>query len=108
MGFISKSIFEDNLSFTVLESRYPDAEQMSDPQRTTGIERTPSSPSYQLAMENQSYSSAFQMFAENSVFLRGFPYPRNAIAVVICPLNVLVIKFHIRELHTRRMLKTAR
>ena len=32
MGFISKGIFEDILSFIVLENRFPDAEQLSDPQ----------------------------------------------------------------------------
>ena len=36
------------------------------------------------------------------LFLRGFPYPRNAIVVVVCPLNSLV-KSHIRELHIRRI-----
>ena len=34
------------------------------------------------------------------LFLRRFPYPSNAIVVVVCPLNSLV-KSHIRELHTR-------
>ena len=34
------------------------------------------------------------------LFLRRFPYPSNAIVVVVCALNSLV-KSHIRELHTR-------
>ena len=58
---------EDILSFIVLENCFPDIEQLSNPQNKAclefWIERT-SSPSYRLAMENQSYSSAFQIFAE--------------------------------------------
>ena len=64
MGFISnsvsKSIFEDILSL-VLQNRFADIEQLSDPQNEGFVW----SPSYRLAMENRSYSSAFQIFAEN-------------------------------------------
>ena len=69
MGFISKGIFEDILSL-VLQNRFADIEPMSDPQNEAlyeiWIQRT-SSLSYRrrLAMENQSYSSAFQIFADN-------------------------------------------
>ena len=47
-------------------------------------------------------SIIFQCFPDHcrELFLRRFPYPSNAIVVVVCPLNSLV-KSHIRELHTR-------
>ena len=38
--------------------------------------------------------------------MRGFAYPRNAIILVICPLNSLV-DYHIRELHSRAITATS-
>ena len=70
MGFISKSIFEDILSL-VLQNRFADIEPLSDPQNEAlfGIlnpEDVFAILYYRLArMENRSYSSAFQIFAEN-------------------------------------------
>ena len=65
MGFISKSIFEDILSL-VLQNRFADVEPLSDPQNEALFE-IPNPESYRrrVAMENRSYSSAFQIFAEN-------------------------------------------
>ena len=71
MGFISKSIFKDILSL-VLQNCFADIEQLSDPQIEAlfGISESRGclrhlTASYQLAMENPSYSSAFQIFADN-------------------------------------------
>ena len=67
MGFISNSIFEGILSL-VLEYCFPDIEQQSDPQNEAlfGIlNREDVFATYRLAIENRSYSSAFQIFAEN-------------------------------------------
>ena len=61
MGFISKSIFEDILSL-VLQNRFADVE----PQNEALFEiLNPESYRRRLAMKNRSYSSAFQIFAEN-------------------------------------------
>ena len=65
MGFISRSIFEDILSL-VLQNRFADVEPLSDPQNEALFEiLNPESHRRRLAMENRSYSSAFQIFAEN-------------------------------------------
>ena len=65
MGFISKSIFEDILSL-VLQNRFADVDPLSDPQNEALCEiLNPESYRRRLAMENRSYSSAFQIFAEN-------------------------------------------
>ena len=58
MGIISKSIFEDILSL-VLENRFRD--RATDPQHES---RGRLRHLNRLAMENPSYSSAFQIFAE--------------------------------------------
>ena len=68
MGFISKSIFEDILSL-VLQNRFADIEQLSDQNvalfgiLNAGDVFAPYRR--RLAMENRSYSSAFQIIAEN-------------------------------------------
>ena len=69
MGFISKSIFEDVLSL-VLQNRFADIEPLSDPQNEAlfGIlnpEDVFAILPTSTAMENRSYSSAFQIFADN-------------------------------------------
>ena len=73
MSFISKSIFEDILLFIVLENRFPDIEQLSGPQNEAlfGI----------LNRENV----IFQCFPYlcRELFIREFPYPRNAIVEVV-------------------------
>ena len=69
MGFISKSIFEDILSL-VLQNRFADIEPMSDPQNEALFEIL--NPEEVFAIlptstghRKRSYSSAFQIFAEN-------------------------------------------
>ena len=71
MGFISKSIFEDILSL-VLQDRFADIEPLSDPQNEALFEILNPEDVFaifkyrrRLAMENRSYSTAFQIFAEN-------------------------------------------
>ena len=65
MGFISKGIFDDILSL-VLQNRFADIEPLSDPQNEALFEiLNPESYRRRLAMGNRSYSSAFQIFAEN-------------------------------------------
>ena len=68
MGFISKSIFEDILSL-VLQNRFADIEQLSDQNVALFGILNPGDVfapyRRRLAMENRSYSSAFQIIAEN-------------------------------------------
>ena len=70
MGFISTSIFEDILSFIVLENRFPDIEQLSNHAQNEALfgilNREDVFAIWRLAMESKSYSSAFQIFAENN------------------------------------------
>ena len=101
MGFISKSIFEDILLFIVLENRFPDIEQLSGPENEAlfGI----------LNREN--------VFAINHIPVLSISFPRIIFKRVSlskkchcgsrCPFNSLVMS-HIRELHTRGILKTTK
>ena len=103
MGFISKSIFEDILSL-VLQNRFAHIEPLSDPQNEALFEIL--NPEDVLAIfiptsTGHGISIIFQCLPDlcRQLFLR-FPYPSNAVVVVVRPLNSLV-KSHIRELHTR-------
>ena len=69
MGFISKSIFEDILSL-VLQNRFADIEPLSDPENEALFEILNPEVVYAViptstCYKKQSYSSAFQIFAEN-------------------------------------------
>ena len=103
MGFISKSIFEDILSL-VLQNRFADIEPMSDPQNEALFEILNPEDVFAIIPTSTCHGKSiiFQCLPDlcRELFLRRFPYPSNAIVVVVCPLNSLV-KSHIRELHTR-------
>ena len=103
MGFISKSIFEDSLSL-VLQNRFADIEPMSDPQSEALFEILNPEDVFAIIPTStcRGKSIIFQCLPDlcRELFLRRFPYPSNAVVVVVCPLNSLV-KCHIRELHTR-------
>ena len=80
MGFISKSIFEDILSFIVLENRFPDIEQLSGPQNEALFGN--------LNRGNVFFINHIPVLSRflplcRELFLRGFPYPRNAIAELV-------------------------
>ena len=102
MGFISKSIFEDILSL-VLKNRFADIEPMSDPQNEALFEILNPEDVFAIIPTSTCHGKSiiFQCLPDlcRELFLR-FPYPSNAVVVVVCPLNSLV-KSHIRELHTR-------
>ena len=104
MGFISKSIFENILSL-VLQNRFADIEPLSDLQNEALFEIL--NPEDVLAIfiptstgHGKSIISQCLPDLCRELFLRRFPYPNNAVVVVVCPLNSLV-KSHIRELHSR-------
>ena len=102
---LSKSIFEDILSL-VLQNRFADIEQLSDPQNEAlfGILNREDVFTILPTSTGHGKSIIFQCLPDlcRKLFLRRFPYPSNAIVVVVCPLNFLV-KSHIRELHTREI-----
>ena len=107
MGVISKCIFEDVLSL-VLEDRFPDIKQLSDPQNEALFGILNREDVFAILPTGHGKSFIFQCLPDlcRELFLRGFPYPRNAIVVVVCPLNSLV-ESHIRELHTRGITATS-
>ena len=104
MGFISKSIFEEILSFIVLQNRFAEIEPMSDPQNEALFEILNPEDVFAIIPTSTCHEKSiiFQCLPDlcQELFFRRFPYPSNAVVVVICPLNSLV-KSHIRELHTR-------
>ena len=103
MGFISKSIFEVILSL-VLQNRFADIEPLSDPQNEALLEILNPEDVFAIlpASTGHGKSIIFQYLPDlcQELFLRRFPYPSNAVVVVVCPLNSLV-ESHIRELHSR-------
>ena len=103
MGFISKSIFEDILSL-VLQNRFAHIEPLSDPRNEALFEILNPEEVFAVLPTSTGHrkSIIFQCLPDlcRELFLRRFPYPSNAIVVVVCPLNSLV-KCHIRELLTR-------
>ena len=106
MGVISKSIFEDVLSL-VLEDCFPDIKQLSDQQNEALFGILNREDVFAILPTGHGKSFIFQCLPDlcQELFLRGFPYPRNATVVVVCPLNSLV-ESHIRELHTRGITAT--
>ena len=100
MGFISKSIFEDILSL-VLQNRFAVIEPMSDPQNEALFEILNPEDVFAIIPTSTYHGKSiiFQCLPDlcRELFLRRFPYPSNAVVVVVCPLNSLV-KPHIREL----------
>ena len=107
MAFISKSIFEDILP-SVLENRFPEIEELSNPQNEALFGILNREDVFAILPTGHGKSIIFQCLPDlcRELFLRGFPYPRNAIVVVVCPLNSLV-ESHIRELHTRGITATS-
>ena len=103
MGFTSKSIFEDILSL-VLQNRFADIEPLSDPQNEALFEILNPMDVFAILPTSTGHGKSIILQCLPGLcresFLRRFPYPSNAVVVVVCPLNSLV-KSHIRELHTR-------
>ena len=87
MGFISKSIFEDILSL-VLQNRFADIEQLSDPQNEAlfGILNAGDVFAILPTSTGHGKSIIIQCLPHfcQELFLRRFPYPSNAIVVVVC------------------------
>ena len=102
MGFISKSIFEDILSL-VLQNRFADIEPLSDPQNEALFGILNLEDVFAILPTGHGKSIIFQCLPDlcRELFLRRFPYPSNAIVVVVCPLNSALVMSHIRELRTR-------
>ena len=92
MGFISKSIFEDILSL-ILQNRFADIEQLSDPQNEPlfGILNPEDVFAILPTSTGHGKSLIFQCLPDlcRELFLRRFPYPSNAIVVVVCPLSLI-------------------
>lgn len=86
----------------VLENRFPDIEQLSDPQNEALSGILNREDIFAILPTGYGKSIITQSLPDlcRELFLRGFPYPGNAIVVVVCPLNSLV-KSHTREQHTR-------
>ena len=107
MGFICKSIFEDILSL-VLQNRFADIEQLSDPQNEALFGILNREDIFAILPTGYGKSIITQCLPDlcRELFLRGFPYPGNAIVVVVCPVNSLV-KSHTREQHTRGITATS-
>ena len=91
MGFISKSIFEDILSL-VLQYRFAEIEQLSDPQNEAlfGI----LNPEDICHLTDVIWPWKIGHIPVGlpdlcrELFLRRFPYPSNAIVLVVCPLSL--------------------
>ena len=102
--------FEDILSLVlplltmVLQNRFADIEPLSDPPNEALFEILNPEDVFAILPTSTGHGKSiiFQCLPDlcRELFLRRFPYPSNAIVVVVCPLNSLV-KSHIRELHTR-------
>ena len=90
MGFISKSIFGDILSL-VLQNRFADIEQLSDPQNEALFEILNPEDVFAILPTSTGHGKSiiFQCIPDfcRELFLRRFPYPINTIVVVACPLN---------------------
>ena len=85
MGFISKSILEDILS-KVLQNCFADIEQLSDPQNEALFEILNQKDVFAILPTGLGKSIIFQCLPDlcRELFSRRFPYPRNAIVVVVC------------------------
>ena len=85
-----------------LENRFPDIEQLSDPQNEALFGILNREDVFAILPTGHGKSFIFRCLPDlcQKLFLRGFLCPRNAIVVVVCPLCSLV-KSHIRELDTR-------
>ena len=102
--------FEDILSLVlplltmVLQNRFADIEPLSDPPNEALFEILNPEDVFAILPTSTGHGKSiiFHCLPDlcRELFLRRFPYPTNAIVVVVCPLNSLV-KSHIRELHTR-------
>ena len=93
MGFISKGIFEDILSL-VLQNRFADIDPMSDPQNEALLEILNPGDVFAIIPTSTCHGKSiiFQCLPDlcRELLLRRFPYPSNAVVVVVCPLNSLV------------------
>ena len=81
----------------VLENRFPDIEQLSDPQNEALSGILNREDIFAILPTGYGKSIITQSLPDlcRELFLRGFPCPGNAILVVVCPLNSLV-KSHTR------------
>ena len=95
MGFISKIFFEDILSLVlplltmVLQNRFADIEPLSDPQNEALFEILNPEAVFAILPTSTGHGKSiiFQCLPDlcRELFLRRFPYPSNAIVVVVCP-----------------------
>ena len=99
MGFISKIFFEDILSLVlplltmVLQNRFADIEPLSDPQNEALFEILNPEDVFAILPTSTGHGKSiiFQCLPDlcRELFLRRFPYPSNAIVVVVCPLSLI-------------------
>ena len=86
MGFISKRIFEDILSL-VLQNRFADREPMSDPQNEALFEILNPEDVFAIIPTSTCHGKSiiYQCLPDlcRELFLRRFPYPSNAVVVVV-------------------------
>jgi len=101
MSTITRNLFQEVLSLK-LESRFPEIEQLTDAQDKALFGLINREDVFAILPTGHGKSLIFQMLPDlcQELFLRGFAYSRNAIVLVVCPLNSL-IDSHIRELHSR-------
>ena len=88
---ITEEVFNSILS-VALEERFKDIETLSEEQKTSLIALLNKKDVFAILPTGHGKSLIFQLLPDlcRQLFLRGYPYPRNAIVVVICPLRSLV------------------
>jgi ATP-dependent DNA helicase RecQ len=98
---ISDSVIDEVLS-SVLSSRFPEIETISNEQRESIIGVVNRKDVFAILPTGHGKSLIFQIIPDicRELSSRGLPFPSNAIIVVVCPLKSLVDS-HIRELSKR-------
>ena len=107
MALVTKDLFESILP-QVLESRFPEIIKLSDSQSNALFGVLQRRDVFAILPTGHGKSIIFQVLVDfcKELFIGGFAYPRNAIILVICPLNS-PMDSHIRELHSRDITATS-
>ena len=101
MSTIPRNVFETVLQL-ILKKRFPEIEQLSDEQCNALFGFINREDVFAILPTGHGKSIIFQLLADfcKELNAKAYPYPENAIILVICPLNSLVDS-HIRELRSR-------